>query len=148
MKIAKRVVVAGLLIALAIGICVGIRFYVKGMYRLPEAYAAWTTADLIIDHMEANGGKWPMGWEHLRRVADTRLQDGQSLHWEFADLPNLVSVDWHANPEILAQATPHAEQPPFHVVRRKDGSDFPVVWQDAEPNQMILAYLLSGERQP
>ncbi len=79
MRISKRVVVAGLLIALAIGICVGIRFYVKGMYRLPEAYAAWTTADLIIDHMEANGGEWPMGWEDLRRAADTRLRNRQDL---------------------------------------------------------------------
>ena len=148
MRIAKRVVVAGLLIALAIGAWVSIRFYLTGKYRLPEAYAAWTTADLIIDHMEANGGKWPMGWEDLRRAADTRPQDRQGLGWEFAELPNLVSVEWNADPQILAQATPHPEQLPFHVVRRKNGSDFPVVWLNREPNEMILYYLLSGERQP
>ena len=146
MKLAKKFVLAGLLGALVTGAWVAWRFYLTANFRVPEAYAAWTTADLIIDHLEANSGEWPSGWQDLRRAADTRIQEGRPLRWEFAELPELVSVDWFADPEILGRVTPHSEEPPFHVVRRKDGSDFSVVWQGAEPNQMILDFLTGRPR--
>jgi hypothetical protein len=109
--------------------------------RLPEAYAAWTTADLVIDHMETHDGAWPEGWEDLFHAADIRKANAVILRWEVEELPSLVAVDWNADSAALVEASTVGDDPPFLVITRLDGTEFQVVWEGAEPNQMILDYL-------
>lgn len=136
------VIAAPVLIAAGIGASV-IVTCLTTLNRLPEAYAAWTTAELIIDHMEDHDGAWPEGWEDLFHAADIRKANGVMLQWEVEGLPSLVAVDWTADPAVLAEASAVGDEPPFLVITRLDGTEFPTVWEGREPNRMILDYLLT-----
>jgi len=134
------VIATAVLIAAGIGAWYIVTF-LTALNRLPEAYAAWTTADLIIDHMESHEGAWPEGWQDLFHAADIRKANGVILQWEVEELPSLVAVDWNADPAALVEASTVGDDPPFLVITRLDGTEFQVVWEGAEPNQMILDYL-------
>jgi len=140
------VIAVPLLIAAGIGVRYIVTLLIAAS-RLPEAYAAWTTADLVIDHMEAHDGAWPEGWEDLFQAANIRKADGVILHWEVEELPSLVAVDWTADPAVLVEAPAVDDEPPFLVITRLDGTEFQVVWEGAEPNQMILDYLRARREQ-
>ena len=113
--------------------------------RIPEAYAAWDTATLIIEFMDTHEGKWPSSWDDLFSAARALPHGGRALRGYSIDtlstLPRIVRIDWNADPLTLMKATDGKETPPFRVVTRADGSDFPTVWSGAEPNAMILEYL-------
>lgn len=136
------VIAALLLIAAGIGAWF-VATFLTTVSRVPEAYAAWTTADLIIDHMEDHDGAWPGGWQDLFHAADIRKANGVILYWEPEELPSLITVDWNADPAALAKAAAVDDEPPFLVITRLDGTEFPTVWEGHEPNRMILDYLLA-----
>jgi hypothetical protein len=116
-------------VALAIFVVVSIRNTIE---IVDDAYAVRFTAELVIDYMEANGGRWPSGWDDLRGVYDKNPD-------YFPELVELVNVDWGADPNELRKASPKPDGPPFRVIWLKDGRE--VYWEDMEPNQMILDYL-------
>ena len=50
-------------------------FFAYAVYQtnhviVPNAYAVWWTADLVIDHMERHDGAWPRSWEELRLTSE------------------------------------------------------------------------------
>ena len=108
------------------------------VHEIPEAYAAWATADLIIHHMQTHSNQWPRSWDELLANTNT-CKDLKYGHIE--DLPNMVKVDWNADPDVLAKATDNRRTRPFAAVTRENGSSFRTVWSGKEPNQMILDYL-------
>ena len=115
---------------------------------IPEAYAAWDTGALIVEYMDTHEGEWPRSWDELLSTVSTpSMYDSVSLNGvgsygpDVSSLQNVVSIDWTADPAQLVHAEWQDDQPPFRVVTRKDGSDFPMVWEGAEPNEMIWRYL-------
>ena len=118
------------------------------LHGLPEAYAAWDTGSLVIEYMDTNEGEWPRSWDQLLTVVTPGSSEGVLLHGASAgdvkyarSLEQVVAVDWTADPEQLAQTELQEGELPFRVITRKDGSDFPVLWEGAEPNEMIWRYL-------
>jgi len=122
------------------------RLYRVVKVGIPEAYAAWTTADLIIDHMQAHGGEWPTGWELLNQAAVERLENGRALRCEAGRLPELVSVNWEFDPKVWIPTASLVTSFKLRVVTRRDGTEFRTVWHGAEPNEMISDFLLTGKR--
>ncbi|MEX1098314.1 MAG: hypothetical protein WED34_19875 [Planctomycetales bacterium] len=109
------------------------------MYVSARAYAVWHTAEAIIAYMEQHDDMWPTNWEDLRPYART----GPNT---FEELQERVGIDWNANPEELAKATPLAGKPPFRVIWLKDGTG--IHYEGMEPNQMILEYLQQRKQSP
>ena len=115
----------------------GYSMYRYGTVTVPNAYAQWAAAELVCFHMHTNNGAWPKSWEDLQ-VAWER-HEGR-FHCESVDqVKKLIDIDWEADPAILAQAQDGRENPPFRVIRRRDGGKSH--WQGAEPNQLVLDYL-------
>jgi hypothetical protein len=107
----------------------------------PEAYAAWDTGTLLIEYLKSHDNHWPSGWNALLSMLDDHseqhffLRGAQSSQGqaEYAhSLQDFVAVDWSFDPT-------QSSIKPF--VTRKDGSKFPIVWE--EPNEMIREYLNS-----
>jgi len=146
----KRTVVAltGVLSILVIATVCWAAFRLDRVVKvgIPEAYAAWTTADLIIDHMQAHDGAWPAGWPHLDVAATQRLHNGDALRCDPQDLPELVSVDWGFNPAAWIATNSQGTGVAARIITRTDGRAFRTVWHGAEPNEMIVEYLLTGKR--
>jgi hypothetical protein len=102
--------------------------------HLPEAYAAWDTGDLLVEYMKMHQNHWPRSWDDLLTVLDSEsgreliLWGSRAGDIAYARaLRNKVRVDWNFDPCHSDLRNP---------VSRPDGSPFPVVWQDAEPNQL------------
>lgn len=128
---------------------------------IPNAQAVWTTADLLIQHLEAHQGAWPEGWHDLQAYTN-RFQKG--VTWtnyagvpatEFrprpalADLERRVEVNWNAKPDDLARiASQTSNQPPFRVVWLRNGKS--THYRNKEPNRMLADYLQwrSSQKQP
>lgn len=141
----KRVgVILGVLISLIVAAgYVAYEFNHYWSVTVPKAYAAWWVGDLVIDHMDRTGGRWPREWDDLREDYDAAIKRSGKV-WTFEDLMKHIEVDWNADPAQLATAEPNKHGPPFHVIRARDGRD--ASWGGHEPNQMIFDYL--RERSP
>ncbi|XAM00751.1 hypothetical protein OT109_05030 [Phycisphaeraceae bacterium D3-23] len=124
-------------IAVSMGVLFGVAMYRYVNTTVPNAYAVWCVADIVILHMEANDGDWPTGWDDLRDDHATRA--GSDDPRDFKELQERVEVDWLADPAALVTASPDYENPPFNVIRLRDGRR--EYWGGAEPNQLILDYL-------
>lgn len=113
--------------------------------RIPEAYAAWDSATLVIEYMDTHDGTWPQSWEGLFSAARTLPNSGRILCGHDSNtlsrITRLVRIDWSADPRIMARARYESEKIPFHVITRADGSDFPVLWSGKEPNTLVWEYL-------
>jgi hypothetical protein len=112
--------------------------------HIPEAYTAWDTSTLLVSYMRANEERWPSSWDDLLLVTNRYPGVLLAMHGTrpgetdyFSLLRNRVSIDWHFVPKTGFQGLP---------VRRPDGTAFPIVWQGADPNQMIRAEL--GDSHP
>ena len=116
----------GILIA-AIG-AAGFFFTKRYFVTVPNAYALWNTANLVIAHMDKHDGAWPHNWEELqatgenythedfRRSDGTLIIDSLPSPAMIADLQRRVQIDWSADPAKLAQSTPKSGRPPFQVI--------------------------------
>ncbi len=117
---------------------------------IPDAYAAWDTGTLIIMYLESHDDQWPRSWDELLSVAETLDEHGKRLRgangeggFIYGDLPNRVSIDWDVDSEAIVSAQWKQDRLPVRMVTRADGKDFPVVWEGAEPNEMIWKYFRS-----
>lgn len=112
------------------------------LFRVRESihnsYAVWWVADMVVEHLKANSGRWPAGWEDLRDDYQTCVRRSGEP-WTFAELSERVIVDWHADPQQLLQASQGMERPAFQVITLRDGSTSH--WGTREPNRIILEYL-------
>jgi len=107
------------------------------------AYAVWWVADMCIEHMEANDGKWPENWDELRDDYQTCV-DRSGQPWTFDELASQVEMDWDANPiELVPLADDSAVE--LRVIWLSNGSD--AHWAGREPNQKIVDYLKSLSKQ-
>jgi hypothetical protein len=138
-----------LLLALCVFLAGG-GFFAYQVYRyvyttVPNAYAVWWVADMVIEHMEANGGRWPTGWDDL--ADDYEMCTKRSGRpWTFEDLRSRVKVDWHADPKALSRTRDRGQEKPFRAIWPKDRSS--VYWDGREPNRMILDYLKKQKEAP
>lgn len=138
------VVLGLLLVAAVLGYC-GFRTWRLVAQGIPEAYAGWDCATLVVEHMATHGGAWPRNWEELLAAA-TALPDGNRfLHGcsmnDVQKIRALVRVDWTADPKQLSRAQRRDDDPPFMVITRADGSALQTIWEGTEPNTLVWEYL-------
>lgn len=138
-----RRIIAGIVVLALLGVgWVGYMVYVtwKG---IPDAYAAWDAGTLVIEYLETHDRQWPRSWEELYSAADTLEDHGRHLYGAggsvYGDLHDVVAVDWEA--DVRAIAAFDWNRGKLRVITRADGTDFPVVWEGAEPNEMVWSYL-------
>jgi hypothetical protein len=113
---------------------------------IPDAYAAWDTGTLIVEYLETHDHQWPLSWEELLSATATIEEHGRLLRGSdgkggmiYGDLRERVAVDWNA--DVRAIAVFDWKKDKLRLVTRADGTEFPVVWEGAEPNAMIWGYL-------
>ena len=110
-----------------------------------HAYAVWDAGTLVIEYLEANDHQWPHSWEeslsrqpsremvrHLRGRSDGK---GGMI---YGDLRDRVAVDGTQMHKRLLHSTGRGAPCSSTCA---DGTEFPVVWEGAEPNAMIWGYL-------
>lgn len=129
-------------------------YYQVTQVTVPNAYAVWWTADLVIQHLEKNAGVWPKSWDDLRTTsghaykgtASTNLDGTLTVEFRaresIEELQERVEIDWKADPLELLK-TESGKSPPFRVIWLKNGRS--THYSGKEPNQMILEYLKSKE---
>jgi hypothetical protein len=139
----RKILLLLLCILLAGGGCFAYLVYQALYNTTPNAYAVWWVADMVIEHMEANDGHWPTGWDDLVDDYGTCAKTA-GRPWTFEELRGRVEVDWHADPNTLVKASNNEHAPPFRVIWLKDGSKGH--WAGREPNRMILQYLLNKRK--
>jgi hypothetical protein len=114
--------------------------FVLTWHRIPEAYAAWDTGDLLIEYMKLHDNRWPSSWDELIPVMNGGTNGPITLWGANPDrktnyvlsLRKTVVIDWTFDPR-----RPNGKSP----VTRLDGTKFPLVWSGAEPNEMVRDYL-------
>ena len=133
------VAIAAVSVLLFIGASVA-RTYQSLMRKYDRVYSNWLTADLIIEHLESDGGQWPRGWEDLaddhKAIVAAR---GSAI--PFDQLSSIVQVDWDANIDELREM--HEDGVPTFVVISSLDDASPHVAGN-EPNQLILDYLINN----
>ena len=67
---------------LAVGTFFATAIYQTTRVVVPNAYAVWWTADLVIEHMERNQGAWPRNWDELRLTSQQAYQGTTSTNRE------------------------------------------------------------------
>lgn len=103
------------------------------------SYAAWWTADMCIEHMAANNGKWPRSWDDLRDDYQTCVErSGQP--WTFDELSSQVEIDWEASPIERLPIDDDSDND-LRVIWLRGRSV--AHWHGREPNTMIFEYLKS-----
>jgi hypothetical protein len=107
--------------------------------RIPEAYAAWDTGTLLVKYIERHQDRWPTSWDGLLAVLEpdngrVQLRGGEAGDLQYArSLREKVVINWNFDPAHPDAAV--AVIPP-------GGGDFAVVWEGAEPNEMVRSYLM------
>ena len=138
----KRVLVRWIL-ALACLVVVGVigfgAIIVWQALHLPEAYAAYATAELIIDHLENHDDQWPQSWDDLFAAAERFKADGRHPNWEPSELPDYIAVDWDVDPTALRAIPAHEVDRRVKVITPRDGGAFVVEVVDA--NLLVWDYL-------
>lgn len=110
--------------------------------HIPQAYAAWDTGDLLIEYMKLHDNRWPSSWDELVPAmnGDTNgpitLWGAQAGDTNYVlSLRKTVAIDWSFDPRH-----PDGKSP----VTRLDSTKFPLLWNNAEPNEMVRVYLKSS----
>ena len=99
-KPVKRILLAAGVVVVAVLTYIGVGIHRSVYHGIPEAYAAWDSASLIVEYMETHGGKWPQSWGDLLSAAQTLPHGDRMLRGTNApaSIPRLVRVDWNADP--------------------------------------------------
>lgn len=142
----SRYLLRGLIVVgLGTVLFIGYMIWRYACVTVPNAYALWNTADLVIAYMQQHDNTWPHSWDDLRTVNNQTLRINPE---GFADLQERIEVDWYADPARLAAAPdwPDPLKPSFTVIRARNGSR--AHWSGTEPNRMIWSYLQSPTTAP
>jgi hypothetical protein len=132
----KIVLIVGIAIVGVVGwIAYGFLHTLRG---IPKAYAAWDTGTLLIEYMKQHDDRWPTSWDQLLTVLDSDegrkipLRGSSAGDMSYArSLREKVAVDWAFDPA----------NPAGDPVAPIGGGKFSVVWESAEPNEMVRYHL-------
>jgi len=105
---------------------------------VPNAYAAEWSSHFVMEHLKSNNNQWPTGWNELKDDYDKAVKSGHRPATTWPELQERIAIDWHADPEIIAENDGTID-PPFRVIWLTDGSNHH--WQGFEPNRRIFDYL-------
>ena len=103
-----------------------------------DSYAQWWAADMVIEYMMENHGRWPRNWEELRDPHEAIAKQA-GKPWTLAEIRDRVEIRFDADPQALRSAALVDYQPPFEVVYLRSGEHHN--WKGKEPNRMIWDYL-------
>ena len=123
------IIVATVLVALIAG---GVILVRRADKLLPDLYAQWATAELIIAYRRDHN-RMPINWEDLRTYFPASAPHHNTL--SFVELQNRINVEFDALP-VLERSFKSGEQIP-EVIRTRSGTDSH--WQGAEPNELVNA---------
>src|SRR5437660_243247 len=132
----RRKIILGLVVAV-LGVVAYVSYtFLHTLSHLREAYEAWDTGTLLIEYMKDHNDQWPKSWDELLTVMDSEsgrqiaLRGAQAGDVPYArSLREKIWVDWGFDPA-------HADGLK-NPVAPAGGGRFPVIWQGAEPNEMI-----------
>ena len=137
----RKLIVSGVLIMFGIAVYFGYGI-VHTVRHIPEAYAAWDTGTLLIEYMKSHSNRWPSSWDDLLSVL--RSDSGEQVMFRgaragdmnyAASLRTKVAINWKYDT---------FREDPSSPITRPDGTKFTVVWQGAEPNEMVHRYLTTA----
>ena len=123
------IVVATVLVALIAGGVILVRRVEK---LLPDLYAQWATAELIVAYRKEHK-RMPINWEDLKKYFPASAPHHNNL--SFTELQNRIIVEFDALP-VLERSFKAGEQIP-EVIRTRSGTDSHL--QGAEPNELVNA---------
>ena len=140
----------------AVGVTMALGYFAYQIYHtvhyvVPECYAEWWAADMVIEYMQKNHNCWPSNWQDLEEPYETLTQRA-GRPWTMAQIRERVSIDFAADPRTLRAAHLRGSDPPFKAIWLRSGGHYH--WVGAEPNRMIWDYLnetgprAAGDRQP
>jgi hypothetical protein len=138
MSLRRKITVAVVLTILGVAAYFGYGM-IYTLRHIPEAYAAWDTGTLLVEYMKSHNGRWPSSWDDLLSVMSNSSSNQIELRGASAgdtnytlSLREKVAIDWKFDPARSGQGSP---------VTRPNGAKFPIVWEHAEPNEMVRTYL-------
>jgi hypothetical protein len=104
--------------------------------------AAGLAANLVCQHMQTHGGRWPNGWQDLQAAFARKYPDSHVRNFE--EMRRRVEVDFDVDPASLARMEAEdVSTAPFSVVRLKSGRPGNV---GPQANRMIYDYLKQRAR--
>lgn len=116
---------------------------------LPEAYAAWTTGNVMLDYLETHTNQWPHSWADLHAMIVSEREQSRLVYTPIERLPALVQIDWQADVAALTQAARSGTNVTLRPITRPDGAKLRATWgEDTEPNEMIYRYLRTNTALP
>ncbi|HXC99549.1 MAG TPA: hypothetical protein VN048_09420 [Verrucomicrobiae bacterium] len=140
MSLRQKIITGIALVVFAWAVWYGYRI-AHTVNQIPTAYAAWDTGTLLVEYMKSHNNRWPSSWDDLLSVINTNSSNQFTLWGATADVTNYaltlrqkVVIDWKFDPSPTNQGSP---------VTRADGTKFEIVWNGAEPNDMVRRYLTS-----
>jgi hypothetical protein len=100
-----------------------------------DSDAVLLVAEMVVEHLEANGEEWPRSWDDLRD--DYKVCKGRSEQPRtFEELRELVCVDWSATSASMMKAVSENARPTAKVIWLANGGT--VHWRGGEPNQIVF----------
>lgn len=110
-------------------------------YGIDDGYAQWGAADMVIDFMRRNDGKWPRSWEDLE--PQYKKTGGRIGGWTFDQYKSRVYIDFDADVNKLRRDSIAIETPTFDVIHATLTSGCYVM---DDPNNIIHSYLRKTEQ--
>jgi hypothetical protein len=137
MSLRRKLIVGALIAISGVAAVVGYQI-IYTVQHVDEAYAAWDTGTLLVEYMKSHDDRWPSSWDDplslVRNDSEHRiiLRGASAGDVDYASrLQKVVTIDWQFDPSRNGHSSP---------VTRPDGTEFPIVWKGAEPNEMVYAY--------
>jgi hypothetical protein len=140
----RRYVILGALV-LSLSVFGYVSFHDLGE-TVPDAYAQWWVAAMVISYMEWNEGSWPRDWEDLKVPYEISVGESGRVFSSLDELRTRVAIDFAADPAELSKVREAKGERPFRVIYLRNGKDH--YWMGNEPNLMILQYLRERARRP
>jgi hypothetical protein len=149
------------LVILGVALVVRVFLFARTALKIPgEAYAMWTAGQLVCQHLEMNGQRWPTNWHELDNTyrflqvefssieANTNVIENfkvvgmdDFLPATFEVATKLVVIDWDADVGALKNVRRVGDERPFRVFKLINGRG--TSWEGREPNRMLWNYLQS-----
>lgn len=134
----KIILIASALLVLAAAV-VAYAFYQHITQTIPDCYAQWSAAELVILYRQEQG-KMPSQWTDLQSIFDSKLP----LHHgglSFEGIQSRIHIDFPSLPKLEQH---HSDATLPEVITTTSGTS--AHWSNAEPNQLVYEEL--AKKQP